>query len=139
MRMKHAYYLLGLLFSPTLVQAQNTCATALPITAGVHTVAIVDGSDVPDPICAANGAGASAGEWYTYTPTQDYTINLSTDLSQNTGIDTRFHVYTGTCGALSCHDGDDDGGSGYLSVSTFNVFQGVKYCFCNLNILITGF
>lgn len=127
MQMKHAYSLLGLLLSPTLVQAQNTCATALPITAGIHTVAIVDGSDVPDPICAANGPGASAGEWYTYTPTQDYTINLSTDLSQNTGIDTRFHVYTGTCGALSCHDGDDDGGSGYLSVSTFNVFQGVTY------------
>ena len=107
--------------------AQNTCATALPITAGLHTISAVDGTEVPALICAANGTGATAGEWYTYTPTADYTLTVTTDLPVNTGRDTRFHVYTGSCGAFSCHAGDDDGGSGFLSVASFQVEQGTTY------------
>jgi len=107
--------------------AQNTCATALPIAAGLHTISAVDGTEVPALICAANGTGATAGEWYTYTPTADYTLTVTTDLPVNTGRDTRFHVYTGSCGAFSCHAGDDDGGSGFLSVASFQVEQGTTY------------
>lgn len=107
--------------------AQNTCATALPIAAGLHTISAVDGTEVPALICAANGTGATAGEWYTYTPPADYTLTVTTDLPVNTGRDTRFHVYTGSCGAFSCHAGDDDGGSGFLSVASFQVEQGTTY------------
>lgn len=107
--------------------AQNTCATALPITAGLHTISAVDGIEVPALICAANGTGATAGEWYTYTPTADYTLTVTTDLPVNIGRDTRFHVYTGSCGSFSCHAGDDDAGSGFLSVASFQVEQGTTY------------
>ncbi len=107
--------------------AQNTCANALPITAGLHTITVVDGAEVPALICAANGTGATAGEWYTYTPTADYTLTVTTDLPVNTGRDTRFHVYTGFCGAFTCHAGDDDAGSGFLSVASFQVEQGMTY------------
>lgn len=124
--MKNIYLLLltGLSIS---TYAQNTCSTALAINAGTHTVTAVDGTEVPSPICAANGTGATAGEWYTYTPTADFTLTVTTDLAVNTGRDTRFHVYTGSCGALTCHAGDDDSGSGFLSVDVFQVEMGVTY------------
>lgn len=110
--------------------SQDTCNEALSITAGLHTVSAVNGSEIPDPICASNGSGATAGEWYYYTPTQDYLVTITTDLSQNAGGDTRFHVYTGTCGNLICYAGDDDGGvldNGYLSYDEFYVTAGITY------------
>ncbi|NNC82194.1 MAG: T9SS type A sorting domain-containing protein [Flavobacteriales bacterium] len=107
--------------------AQDDCASALAIQAGLHTVTLVDGTEVPQPICAANGDGADNGEWYTYTPTEDYTVTVTSDLAQNEGIDTRFHVYTGECGNLTCWSGDDDNGSVYLSIASFQVLQGVTY------------
>ncbi len=110
--------------------AQSTCASALPITAGTHVVDAIDGTQVPTPICADNGGGATAGKWYSYTPTQNYSLTITSDLQVNSGKDTRFHVYTGACGSLTCYAGDDDGGvigNGYLSVDTFNVMAGTTY------------
>ncbi len=128
--MKTKFYFLLAIGFPFASFSQNTCATALPITAGLYTVAVIDGSDVPTPICADNGVingPNGAGEWYIYTPGDDYTVTVSTDLAANSGGDTRFHVYTGTCGSLACHSGDDDSGAGYLSLATFNVLSGVDY------------
>ena len=109
---------------------QNTCGTALTITAGLHIVTAVDGTDVPTPICAPNGATGpnGKGEWYSYTPTQNYTVTVSTNIIQNTPrVDTRLHVYTGTCGSLTCFGGDDDSGLNYSSVAVFNVTAGTTY------------
>lgn len=111
--------------------AQDTCGTAIPITAGLHVVTAVNGTDVPSPICANNGviAGTTGrGEWYSYTPTQNYTVTISTDINQNTPrVDTRVHVYTGTCGNLTCAGGDDDSGASYSTVAVFNVTAGTTY------------
>ena len=111
--------------------AQDTCATAIPITAGLHVVTAVNGTDIPSPICASNGviAGTNGkGEWYSYTPTQNYTVTISTNISQNNPlVDTRFHVYTGTCGNLTCAGGNDDSGASYSSVAIFNVSAGITY------------
>ena len=116
-----------LIFSAAAI-AQDNCATALPISIGTHVVAAVNGSQVPAPLCAANGTGnTSAGEWYVFTPDQDLTVMITTDLPINSGTDTRFHVYTGTCSALACHAGDDDSGGGYTSVSVFDVVAGTPY------------
>ena len=127
--MKRKLFLItaALPFVLTDVVAQSSCNTALSITAGLHTVDAVDGPEVPMPVCAPNGTGASAGKWYVYTPADDYTVRVSTDLSQNTGKDTRVHIYTGVCGSLVCHAGDDDSGNGYLSLIDFAVTQGVTY------------
>ena len=111
-----------------LSNAQDTCATALVITAGPHTVAAVDGTEIPDPICAANGAGATFGEWYIFTATIDGIANITTDLPANTGLDTRVHIYSGACGALTCEGGNDDvGGANYLSNATWAVTMGSTY------------
>ena len=118
------------LFTALFTQAQDTCGTAVTITAGTHVVTAVDGTELPPSICAANGALGTDGaaEWYTYTPAQNYTIILTTDIAANTPrVDTRVHVYTGTCGALTCFAGDDDSGANYSTVATFNVTAGTTY------------
>lgn len=110
------------------VNAQDTCATALPITAGIHTCNGIDGED-PVLDCIVNTTGNN-GEWYTYTPSQDYFITISTDLQQNSGGDTRVQIFEGTCGNFTCIGGDDDSGSigsGYLSIATFNASAGTTY------------
>jgi len=116
--------------------AQNTCATALPITAGTHVIDAINGTEVSTPVCAANGLGQTAAEWYVYTPTQNLSITVTSDLSVNICKDTRVHIYTGTCGTLTCITGDDDGGaiacnSGnantFLSTANFNVTAGRTY------------
>ncbi|MGL2963702.1 FG-GAP-like repeat-containing protein [Flavobacterium sp. RSB2_4_14] len=132
--MKKITLLFVLLFLTQITKAQDTCASAQPITAGTYVVTVIDGTQVPNPVCAANGATPAtrppAGEWYSYTPTQNYTVTVTSDLQINNGKDTRFHVYTGGCGALTCYSGDDDGGAigtGYLSVASFDVTAGTNY------------
>ncbi|RZJ30814.1 MAG: T9SS type A sorting domain-containing protein [Flavobacterium sp.] len=112
-------------------RAQDTCASAVPITAtGTFVIDAVNGTEVPSPVCAQNGAITNAnphGEWYKYTPTSDYTVTVTSDLPINSGKDTRFHVYTGSCGSLTCYAGDDDSGANLLSTATFNVAAGSTY------------
>ncbi len=119
-----------LLFIFQQIKAQDTCIEAVPITAGYYTVDAINGTDVPSPICAENGTGATAGEWYSYTPTQNYSVTVSTELQINLNKDTRIHIYSGTCSSLTCIAGDDDAGSigtGYLSIVNFNVAAGTTY------------
>ena len=113
--------------APFFGQAQDDCNSALDIIAGEYTVEIIDGNEKPTPVCTSGGNNADFGEWYKYTPTENYGVTLTTDLPQNAGGDTRFHVYTGECGNLTCFAGDDDDGNGYLSYDTFNVTAGVIY------------
>lgn len=107
------------------LEAQNSCSTALPIGPGSHVVPGITGVETPVPICVNTGAGASAGMWYRYTPALDTGIVVT---SVGSGVDTRVHIYTGTCGNLSCVDGDDDsGGSGGTSEVNFSVVGGTTY------------
>ena len=112
-------------------QAQNTCATALPITAGTTTVAVIDGTNTTT-ACAT----AALAEWFVYVPTQNYSVTITSDLAINICKDTNFNVYTGSCGALTCYANDDDSGviacnsgntSTYLSINTFDVTAGTTY------------
>ncbi|MBX2979675.1 MAG: VCBS repeat-containing protein [Flavobacteriales bacterium] len=79
----------------------------------------------PIPTCVGNPA--SNGLWYRYTATEDQALQISTSLPVNVGLDTRFHVYSGSCAALSCIGGDDDSGSGYLSIATVSLTAGNSY------------
>lgn len=129
--MKKITLLVTLVFAIQFANSQQTCSTALPITtAGLYVVDAVNGTEVPTPICTINGSGATAGEWYLYTPSQNFTVTVTTDMPVNTNKDTRFHVYTGTCGNLTCYSGDDDSGDvngDFLSLATFNVTAGTSY------------
>ena len=128
--MKKITLFLLAIFSPVLAKAQNNCATAVPISAGTHVVDVIDGPTPITILCGPNTNNATLSEWYSYTPTANYTVTITTDLEINSGKDTRFNVYTGGCAALSCVSGDDDSGvigNGFLSIATFNVTQGTTY------------
>ena len=133
--MKKNYLLMLFLLSiSTIINAQDNCASAIAIpSSGVYSVGVINGA-APTMFCAPNGAipvaNIPAGEWYTYTPSQNYTITISSDIAANTPRkDTRIHVYTGGCAGLQCVAGDDDSGNNYSSIVTFNATAGTTYYF----------
>jgi hypothetical protein len=130
-KMKKITLIIALLFIAQFSKAQDSCASPTTIPGpGTYTVGVINGTP-PTLFCADNGAIQQAipgGEWYIYTPTAAHTVTVSTDIAANTPrTDTRIHVYTGTCDALSCLAGDDDAGADYSSVVTFNVTAGTSY------------
>lgn len=109
----------------TRSHGQNSCASAQTITTGTYTVAAVDGT-APTLVCTG-GQTAQHGEWYRFYSNAAQILTVSTDLAANTGGDTRIQIYSGGCAALSCVGGDDDSGSGYLSIATVNVAASTWY------------
>jgi hypothetical protein len=112
-------------FAALAAAAQNDCQNAMVVTASTYVINTIDGQ--PTTLSCVGGQLATAAEWYAYTPTSNHALTVTTDLPVNAGRDTRFHVFTGTCGNLVCISGDDDSGSGLLSVATFNVTAGTTY------------
>jgi hypothetical protein len=125
------YILFTLLFSLT-IQAQDACGSAITIPgAGTYSVGVINGSQ-PTAFCAPNGAipvaNIPAGEWYSYTPSQNYSVTISTNIAANNPKkDTRVHVYSGNCGSLTCIAGDDDSGTSFSSIVTFSATAGTTY------------
>lgn len=112
------------------IDSSNTCLladSATPISsADVFTVSSVDGT-APTPVCPDNTNTASNGEWYRYTPTANYFVTVSSNLTQNGSKDTRLHIYTGACASLQCIAGNDDNGSNFLSTASFSAQAGETY------------
>ena len=118
-----------LTFLPVYSQGGNpgdSCAASIPIGPGTHYVENINGEDY-ELNCSEYDASNGDLEWYIYTPNDDYLTTITSDLEANDGLDTRFHVYQGSCGDLSCVAGDDDSGDGYLSVTSFYVYAGESY------------
>ena len=125
--------------------AQTTCAEPTVLSGpGLYLVDGINGADVAEPICAENGLieNNAKSEWFSYTPSENFTVTITTDIDENTPRrDTRFHVYTGNCGNLSCFAGDDDSGVGdtnYSSIATFNVTANTTYLIAFDNRWSTG-
>lgn len=112
--------------------AQDNCESAMPISGpGTYSVGVINGTQ-PSSFCAPNGAiptvNIPAGEWYAYTPSQNFAVNITSDIAlNNPRKDTRMHVFTGNCSNLTCLIGDDDSGSSYSSTVNFNVTAGTTY------------
>ncbi|WP_291275744.1 FG-GAP-like repeat-containing protein [Flavobacterium sp.] len=108
--------------------AQDTCLTAPPIAQGFYTVTTVNGSQLPTPICFTSAVNPTAAEWYTYTPSSNFNVTITTDIAANTPrVDTRINVYNGTCNNLNCYANDDDSGANYSSVVNFVATAGTTY------------
>ncbi|MFP9115167.1 FG-GAP-like repeat-containing protein [Flavobacterium sp. RHBU_3] len=126
--MKHLFTLAAITVCCTAL-AQTTCSNApaaLPDT--VYEAGYTDGSELPTPYCLSNGNNApTLGTWYTYTPTQLYTTTLSTTVTGYENKDTRVHIYSGTCGSLTCVAGDDDSGPNYSSIVSFTAQANTTY------------
>ncbi len=85
----------------------DNCAGAIAIGSGVTTGSTLPlaTSDVA-PACGTAADASGAGVWYTFTPT--CSGNVTASLCTGTAFNTQLRVYTGTCGALVCQDGNDD-------------------------------
>ena len=115
MKLKFYLFIFTLIlgFSGTAQSFDNcTAATnATGITVGTHSVSMINGNDIPTSVCdGVITSSITAVEWFKYVPTQDRTVVISSDLTVNGDKDTRFNVYSGSCGALTCIKGDDDSG-----------------------------
>ncbi|MFK7905158.1 MAG: T9SS type A sorting domain-containing protein [Chitinophagales bacterium] len=109
----------------------DLCINALDIACGDLVSGDTNdntGDDVPA-ICGGVNS-PDAGAWYTFTGTGENVV-LSTDHSGTNGFDTNLQVYEGSCGALTCVDGDEDGGdiftSGWTSELTITSTPGTNY------------
>jgi hypothetical protein len=114
------------LLLPLAATAQLTCADAVVVGIGTHTAPPVTGA-APVANCGGVFNLGTHGLWYRFTPTANMVLTVS---SYNIGlpaVDTRLHVYTGTCDALVCYSGGDDEGPGYTSIATFNATGGTTY------------
>jgi hypothetical protein len=107
--------------------AQQTCANAQIITANTFGFPTINGTEVPPIVCSTGGSGATAANWYKYTPTQDFAVTVTTNFVSNGTIDNRVQIYTGTCGALACVTGNDDNGSNPLCEANFTANANVDY------------
>ncbi|MDN3677087.1 T9SS type A sorting domain-containing protein [Flavobacterium paronense] len=113
--------------------AQDDCSTPLVAVIGTNTAPAVAG--VWEASCfnltADNTGGPINGLWYSYTPTSDGEVTISSDLAANVApnsVDTMISIMTGTCGTLNCVASDDDvSATNYLSSVTFPVAAGVTY------------
>ncbi len=122
--------LLLVLFSLTNSKAQNSCSNAQIITAATYTVTGFDGTQI-----ATGCTQGTSTEWYSYTPTVNKRVTVTSDLPQNICKDTYFNIYTGNCNQLTCFDVDDDSGTitclannfNYLSKITFDATAGTTY------------
>ncbi len=127
--MKKIPLVFALLFGIQLSIAQNTCATATSLLSGGYIANINANSQAPAIFCEGSGV-ATGARWYKFTASENVFINLTTDLDLNLNKDTRFQVYTGTCGNLTCYTGDDNSGiigNGLLATKTFEVRAGTTY------------
>lgn len=132
--MKKITLLLHLCLSFQFSFAQSSCATAQAITAGTITVNELNGAN---DITSCYSTSANLANWYSYTPTQNYTVTISSDLAINICKDTYVNIYSGTCAGLSCLASDDDAGviacnngintNSYLSVVSFTALVGITY------------
>ncbi|OYU83414.1 MAG: RNA-binding protein [Flavobacterium sp. BFFFF2] len=113
------------------INAQSTCTNALPVTEGIYTVTAVAGTNL-----TTTCSSGTFANWYSYTPTADKWVTVTSDLSQNICKDTHVNIYIGSCTALACYASDDDAGiiacnSGntysYLSVVSFMAYAGTTY------------
>jgi hypothetical protein len=110
----------------------NPCAAATAITAGTTTVNAIDQTNI-NTACSST----TLSKWYSYTPSTNAMVTVSSDLITNICKDTYFSVYTGNCSSgLTCLTSDDNSGiitcnsgntNSNLSVKTFEVAAGVTY------------
>lgn len=110
----------------------NPCAAATAITAGTTTVNAIDQTNI-NTACSST----TLSKWYSYTPSTNAMVTVSSDLITNICKDTYFSVYTGNCSSgLTCLTSDDNSGiitcnsgntTSNLSVKTFEVAAGVTY------------
>ena len=114
-------------------EAQQTCATAVPLNCGDvifgSTTGVTNDNATSGAIgnCGTSVAVGTAGQmWYTFTSPSAGNVTMST-VGGGTTFDTQIHIYTGNCGGpLACAGGNDDF-TGTASQATFAMTATTTY------------
>ena len=110
----------------TYSQTGDSCQEAIEIQAGVFEVEEITGVSF-NLNCTEYEASNGQLKWFSYSPEEDFLVTVSTNFEVNSGLDTRFHVYKGSCEALECAGGNDDSSDSYLSHGSFSALAGNTY------------
>ena len=70
--------------------------------------------------------GTGGQIWFAWTAPTSTLVDMTTCYS-TTNFDTKIHVFSGVCGALTCVAGNDDGCSSFKSLVTFEAIEGQSY------------
>lgn len=110
----------------------NPCSTATAIGPGTTVVNAIDQNNITT-ACSST----TLSKWYSYTPTINANVTISSDLAVNICKDTNFSIYTGNClTGLTCVTSDDNSGiiacntgntDSNLSTKSFEVTAGMTY------------
>lgn len=113
----------------------DLCMDSIAITCGESVTGSTESSTntgAPTSTCNGISFNTAGGVWYSYTAPADKVVTMDTAGSD---YDTKLAVYSGTCGALDCVTGNDDGaGLGGRSRVTFTAAAGATYY-----VYVTGF
>jgi len=104
----------------------TTCETAFPMECGIvysNNTMAAPNDNATSGALVCSGVGSGGQTWYSYTATDFGAVTVSTCGS---AIDTRIHVFTGSCGSLNCFLQNDDA-CGLQSILTFEVIAGETY------------
>ena len=111
----------------------DLCANAFPAAcAGTYEGSTLGSTNNPAQLYCGTSAPATTngGVWYEFVLASDAAVDI--DLSGSL-YDTKVFLYSGSCGALTCVTGDDDGGDGVDSRIQTSLTAGTYY------IYISGF
>ncbi len=113
-------------FVQTIVFAQGTCATAVPVTAGIYSYGTISGTYQAGCFTAAN---VTAGNWYSFNSPVETVVRVNTNIAANpTSGDSRISVFDGSCASLVCVIASDDVSStNYLTDLSFLAEANVTY------------
>jgi len=104
----------------------SSCADAISVECGtvysVNTLGVPNDNQTSGAL-VCSGLGSGGQMWYSYTASDFGAITVSTCGS---AIDTRIHIFTGTCGNLNCY-GQNDDACGLQSSLTFEAIAGETY------------
>lgn len=99
------------------IPANDECANAQAIsTIGSTTAGSTINACPDDNGFCGTGSNGSSAVWYSFVGQGDW---MDFNTCSSTGFDTRLQLFTGTCGALVCEDGNDDGPFGFCNLGSF--------------------
>ena len=116
------------------VESTCECDYAEPVSCNTTVSGTTTGGTSSGlPFCVTS-AGTGGANWYTLTGDGQQWTAETVPPSAGGQYDTKLWVFSGTCGALTCVTGDDDGGAGTLSKVVFTSSVGTTYY-----IIVGGF
>lgn len=117
------------LFAPMawVSQAQVSCETAIEVGVAQQISSYQNVANQPLQNCATTHVHTPKIVWYKFTAPESKIYRIHSNVPGYPILDTRVHVYTGTCDALSCVGGDDDSGDGNSSSFILMASAGTTY------------